>query len=180
VAPPTDDLVRGVSRDRTRERAAGGDPRQLVGGADCSIIVGGILAGIGIFVGLLLLIVPGLLLMTWWVLLIPVIVLERRSAGDAFGRSRELVRGYGWGVFGVIVLAILLLIGFAIVLSLVLAPFDDWIRSFLSNVISGTLTAPFIAVTWTILYYRLRAAKEATVGAGAPAPATDPGGGAVT
>jgi hypothetical protein len=145
-----------------------------------SIIVGGILAGIGIFVGLLLLIVPGLVLMTWWVLLIPVIVIEQRSAGEAFGRSRELVRGYGWGVFGIIVLAILLLIGFGIVLSIVLSPFADWLQSFLSNVISGTLTAPFIAVTWTILYYRLRGAKEATVGAEAPAPATNPEGGAVT
>jgi hypothetical protein len=132
-----------------------------------SIIVGGILAGLGVAVGLLLLIVPGLVLMTWWVLLIPVIVLEERSAGEAFGRSRELVRGYGWGVFGVIVLTILLLLAFSIVLAIVLAPFDEWIQSFLSNVISGTLTAPFIAVTWTILYYRLRGTKE--VPAAAPA-----------
>ena len=125
-----------------------------------SIIVAGILAGLGVVLGLILLIVPGLILLTWWVLIIPVIVLEQRSAGDAFGRSRELVRGFGWGVFGVIVLTILLLIGFGIVLGIVLAPFEDWLRSFLSNVISGTLTAPFIAVTWTILYYRLRGAKE--------------------
>jgi hypothetical protein len=134
-----------------------------------SIIVGGVLAGLGIAVGLLLLIVPGLVLLTWWVLLIPVIVLEQRSAGEAFGRSRELVRGYGWGVFGVIVLTILLLLGFSIVLSIVLSPFEEWIRSFLSSVISGTLTAPFIAVTWTILYYRLRGAKEAPPAAAEPA-----------
>jgi hypothetical protein len=130
-----------------------------------SVIVGGILAGLGIFLGLILLIVPGLVLMTWWVLIIPVIVLEQRSAGEAFGRSRELVRGYGWGVFGVIVLTILLIIGFSIVLAIVLSPFDEWLQSFLSNVISGTLTAPFIAVTWTILYYRLRATKEAPAAA---------------
>jgi hypothetical protein len=125
-----------------------------------AIVVGGILAGIGVVVGLILLIVPGLVLLTWWVLIIPVIVLEQRRAGEAFSRSRELVRGYGWGVFGVIVLTILLLIGFSIVLSIVLAPFEDWLSNFLSNVITGTLTAPFIALTWTILYYRLRGAKE--------------------
>jgi hypothetical protein len=138
-----------------------------------AIIVGGVLAGLGIFLGLVLLIVPGLFLMTIWALIIPVIVLEQTSAGEAFGRSRELVRGYGWGVFGVIVLAILLLIAFSIVLGIVLAPFDEWIRSFLSNVISGTLTAPFIALTWTILYYRLRGAKEGAAQA-APAPAAPP------
>jgi hypothetical protein len=134
-----------------------------------SIVVGGVLAGLGIFVGLLLLIVPGLVLMTWWVLLIPVIVLEQRRAGEAFGRSRELVRGYGWGVFGVIVLTILLLIGFSIVLAIVLSPFEEWLQSFLSNVVSGTLTAPFIAVTWTILYYRLHRAKEAPIPEPTPA-----------
>jgi hypothetical protein len=125
-----------------------------------SIIVSGILAGLAIVLGLILLIVPGLVLLTWWVLIIPVIVLEQRSAGESFGRSRELVRGHGWRVFGVIVLTILLLVGFGIVLGIVLSPLEDWLRSFVSNVISGTLTAPFIALTWTILYYRLRGAKE--------------------
>jgi hypothetical protein len=126
-----------------------------------AIIVAGVLAGIGIFLGLLLLIVPGLVLITWWVLIIPVIVLERTSAGAAFGRSRDLVRGYGWRVFGVIVLTILLLLGFGIVLGLVLTPLADWLQNFVSNIVSGTLTAPFIALTWTLLYYRLRQAKSA-------------------
>jgi uncharacterized BrkB/YihY/UPF0761 family membrane protein len=89
-----------------------------------------------------------------------VIVLEERSAGEAFSRSRALVRGHGWGVFGVIVLTILIVIAFAIALGLVLLPFQDWLASFLSNVISGTLVTPFVAVTWTLLYYRLRGAKE--------------------
>jgi Mg/Co/Ni transporter MgtE len=102
------------------------------------------------------------------VLIIPVIVLEERRAGEAFSRSRELVRGHGWGVFGVIVLTILIIIGFAIGLGLVLLPFEDWLRSFLSNVISGTLVTPFVAVTWTLLYYRLRGAKEPAEQAVAP------------
>jgi len=125
-----------------------------------SVIVAGILAGLGIILGLILLIVPGLFLMTIWAVIVPVIVLENKSAGESFSRSRELVRGYGWGVFGVIVLTILLLIGFEIVLSLILSPFADWLRGFISNVVSGTLTAPFIAVVLTLLYFRLRAAKE--------------------
>ena len=126
-----------------------------------AIIVGGLLAGLGIAFGLVLLIVPGLILLTWWILLIPVIVLEGRSAGEAFGRSRELVRGYAWNVFGVIVLTILLVIAFNIVLGLLLLPISDWLQSFISNVVSGTVVTPFVALTWTILYYRLRAAKEA-------------------
>ena len=126
-----------------------------------SIIVGGLLAGLGIALGLVLLIVPGLVLLTWWIVLIPVIVLEGRSAGEAFSRSRELVRGYAWSVFGVIVLTILLVIGFNILLGILLLPVSDWLRSFVSNVVSGTVVTPFVVLTWTTLYYRLRAAKEA-------------------
>jgi hypothetical protein len=133
-----------------------------------AIIIAGLLAGLGIAIGLVLLIVPGLLLLTWWAVLIPVVVLEQRSAGESFGRSRELVRGFGWNVFGVIVLTFLILIGVGIVLSIVLSPVADWLQGFLSNVISGTLTTPFIALVWTLLYFRLQAVKEA---AAAPAPA---------
>ena len=132
-----------------------------------SIVVAGVLAGIGVFLGLLLLIVPGLVLMTWWVLVIPVVALERTSAGEAFGRSRELVRGHGWNVFGVIVLTILLLLGFGIVLGIALTPLADWLQSLVSNIVSGTLTAPFIALVWTLLYFRLRQAQSAPA---APSP----------
>jgi hypothetical protein len=133
-----------------------------------AIVVGGLLAGLGIALGLVLLIVPGLILLTWWIVIIPVIVLEERSAGEAFSRSRELVRGHAWNVFGVIVLTILLVLAFNIVLGLLLLPVSDWLRSFLSNIIIGTVVTPFVVVTWTTLYYRLRAAKEPP----AEAPAT--------
>jgi hypothetical protein len=125
-----------------------------------AVVVAGILAGLGIIVGLILLIVPGLVLLTWWAVIIPVVVLENRSAGEAFTRSRELVRGYGWSVFGVIVLVVLLLIGFDILLRIILAPLADWLQSFVSQFISGTLTAPFVAAVLTLLYFRLRAARE--------------------
>ena len=136
-----------------------------------SIVVAGVLAGLGIAVGFVLLIVPGLLLLTWWLLVIPVVTLERTGAGAAFGRSRELVRGYGWNVFGAIVLTVLLLLGFEIVLAIVLSPLDDWLGAFVSNVVSGSLTAPFIGLVWTLLYFRLRQAKSEAA-APAPAPGT--------
>ena len=136
-----------------------------------AVVVAGILAAIGITVGLILLIVPGLILLTWWCLIVPTIVLENRSSGESFSRSRELVRGYAWSVFGVIVLVVLLLIGFQIVLSIILTPLADWLQSFVSQIVSGTLTAPFIAIVLTLLYFRLRDAKQQ---AAAPPPAAEP------
>jgi hypothetical protein len=138
-----------------------------------SIIVAGILAGLGIALGLLLLIVPGLILLTWWSMVIPVVVLEGRRAGESFGRSRELVRGYAWNVFGVIVLTILILIGFRIVIGIVLFPLADWLETFVTEIVVGTIATPFAIVTWTLLYFRLREAEGAVAAPAAAAPAPE-------
>ena len=57
------------------------------------LIVVGILAGIAIAIGFVLLIIPGLFLITIWSVIVPVIVIERTGVFDSFGRSRELVKG---------------------------------------------------------------------------------------
>ena len=72
------------------------------------LIGAGILAGIGIVIGLLLLLVPGLILLTIWSVIAPVIVVEHSGVIDAFGRSRALVKGNGWQVFGVILVVFLI------------------------------------------------------------------------
>src|SRR5918995_14337 len=125
-----------------------------------AIIVAGVLAALGVILGLILLIIPGLYLLTRWILIIPVIVLEGRTAGESFGRSWELVRGFAWNVFGVIVLTILILIGFRIALDIVLFPLSNEIQSLLTELIAGTLATPFAVLAWTLLYFRLREAKE--------------------
>ena len=120
-----------------------------------------ILAAIGITIGFVLLIVPGLYLLTIWSLIVPVIVLENAGVIDSFGRSRDLVRGHGWNVFGVIILTFLILVAFGIVLEIVLVFLDGSVRNFVSSVVSGSLTAPLIALTWTLLYYRLSMERAA-------------------
>jgi hypothetical protein len=137
------DLSIGETLSRVRPRI------NTLGGA-------GLLAALGIGIGLLLLIVPGLVLATWWALLIPVIMLEGASIGEAFGRSRELVRGHGWSVFGLIVLTFLILLAVGIAVDLVLFPLDDSLQSYVGDVVGNTLGAPFAALALTLAYYRLR------------------------
>src|SRR5205085_116663 len=72
------------------------------------LIGNGILKGIAVGIGFIALIVPGLILLTIWAVTGPAIVVERRGAIEAFGRSRELVKGDGWPVFGVIVVVFLI------------------------------------------------------------------------
>src|SRR3712207_5835784 len=61
-----------------------------------ALIWAGVMGALGILLGFVLFIVPGLILLTVWSLIAPVIVVERRQATESFGRSRELVRGNGW------------------------------------------------------------------------------------
>jgi hypothetical protein len=136
-----------------------------------TIIVAGILLGLGIAIGLVFLIAPGLYLMTIWIAVIPAIVLENRGIGESFGRSRDLVRGNGWNVFGVIVLTLLILIGVGIAVGLVLTPLADWLASLIQQFVSTTIVTPFIATIWTLVYYRLKAREET---AAAPAAAPEP------
>lgn len=131
-----------------------------------TLTLAGLLAAIGVGVGLVLLIVPGLYLLTIWLLIVPAIMLEGRGVGDAFSRSQELVRGYGWSVFGVIVLTILILFGVSLVFGIVDSAIDNRWVGLLFNIVTQTLTAPFVALAWTLTYYELRGLKGAE-----PAPA---------
>ena len=131
-----------------------------------------ILAGIAITVGLILLIVPGLWLITIWAVIIPAIVIERAGAIDSFGRSRQLVRGHGWHVFGTLVLLFIIQLVVDIVLGLIFLALPMVWRNGLSTVISGTLIAPFTALVVTLIYYRLVGAA----GPGAAGDAAAPGG----
>src|ERR1700727_3235440 len=78
-----------------------------------------ILAIIGIFIGLVLIIVPGLILLTFWSLIVPCIVLGGVPALSSFGQSWRTVRGHAWRVFGTYVLVWLIWLVFEIVLGLI-------------------------------------------------------------
>ena len=120
-----------------------------------SVAGASILAGIAITIGLLLLIVPGLFLITIWAVIVPVIIIERSGALASFERSRQLVRGHGWHVFGTLVLVYIIMLVVNIVLSLIFTALPHVLGEGLSSVISGTLISPFLALVVTLVYYRL-------------------------
>jgi hypothetical protein len=106
----------------------------------------------GVALGFIALIVPGLVALTRWSLMPPVIVLEDRSVWPSRERSRELVRGAG-----VPVLACLLVswaVTLAVPVAVLIARLSFGTSEFASFVWS-TLTAPFTAHVLTVLYYRL-------------------------
>jgi hypothetical protein len=131
-----------------------------------------VLVALGVFGGLLLLVVPGIILAVRWVVVAQAVVVEGRSGGDALSRSFELTRGRGW--FAFLVLFVLnLLVG--VLSAAVLVPLDAAAKSadtmaltMVGQMISSVLSLPLVAAGYTLLYYSLVAEKE---GVAAP-PAT--------
>jgi hypothetical protein len=123
----------------------------------------GIAAAAGIVIGLILLVVPGLILLTVWSVAAPVVVLERPPGLRALARSRELVRGNGWQVFGVVFLLGILVTILAGALELAAESAGTGV-GIVVRVIVGVLTAPLAALAASVLYFQLRdaAAPEAT------------------
>ncbi len=139
------------------------------------LIGAGILAGIAIGIGFLFLFIPGLILLTIWSVIAPVIVVERSGVIDAFGRSRALVKGNGWQVFGVI-FVVFLITGIA---SLVLGAIgtgisDSFGMQVLVNVIASTVTAPIAALAASTIYFSLLGSGDTAAPPLAPEPQSPP------
>src|SRR5580693_503546 len=114
-----------------------------------------ILLGIGVGIGLILVIVPGLFLMTIWSVAAPSLVIERKGVFAAFRRSRELVRGHGWQVFGVI----LVVFGIGIVIAIVAAILASGLGTggvAIGQWILDVVLAPFTSLISAVLYFSLR------------------------
>jgi hypothetical protein len=126
-----------------------------------TLILNGLIAAIAIGIGFVLLVVPGLILITIWAVVAPAIVVERRGAIEAFGRSRELVRGHGWAVFGAIVLAYISVL----IVSFVSAGIGDAIGGDAGHIILGTigdiLAAPILALVSSMLFFDLGGGQAA-------------------
>jgi hypothetical protein len=113
-----------------------------------------LLSSIGIGLGLVLLVVPGLLAMTRWAVAVPVAVLEDRKTDDAIRRSKQILAGNGWNVFKVIFAVGLL--RFVVMIPFTLASahaglFGWWVAATLASM----LTAPYAAHALTVVYYSL-------------------------
>jgi len=122
-----------------------------------------LLAAIGIGIGLVILVVPGLILLTYWSLIVPSIVVGESGAMASFGRSWRAISGHFWQSFGIYALVFLIWVAFNVVLGLVLLAVPAAVRSFVSSVVAGTLLAPFYALVVTLVYYRLAEAHAGEV-----------------
>lgn len=70
-----------------------------------------------------ILIIPGIIFYVWFYTSVPVVVVEQKGVFAAMVRSRELVRGNGWGVFALLVVLLVIALVFSVLLLFLLSVF---------------------------------------------------------
>ncbi len=140
-----------------------GESYEAAGARLGSIALAAILTGLAAFVGFLLLVIPGFIVLVHLIVTIPAVVVERRRGGEALSRSWALVRGHGWRVFGTILVG-LLLVGIA--QGIVAGPVQGgWLAEGLAAAVASVITLPYTTALTVLIYLDLRTRKEALDGA---------------
>ncbi len=133
--------------------------------------------GIGIAVGLVLFVIPGIILFLMWALAIPVAVLEDAGLGESLSRSRQLTAGHRFRVFAIYLLyfALVFALEFGLLVPLgavigmkgggaagasALLPVISVLSAVLSYVIECLVT-PILTISLSLMYYDERVRKEA-------------------
>lgn len=148
-------------RDGRRDQSVG-DLFSAAAPAILALAVFGILFAIGVGIGFVLLIVPGLILITFWSLGAPAIVVERIGPLEAFGRSWRLVRGEAWSVFATLLVVLLIVIAIGVVLGAIATPIGDGeAATWIASIVSTTITAPIFSLAVTIMYFQLAGGSAA-------------------
>lgn len=132
----------GTYYARTRERLG-------------TLLGASLLYGLGVAIGLVLLVIPGLIAVARWSLIVPLLMIERLGVRAAFSRSSQLVKGRTGRVL-VLVIVTNVITGLA---GLAIRSFFDFLPAFLTVWIGGTIasavTIPYEAHVLTVLYYKL-------------------------
>jgi hypothetical protein len=158
-------LVEDV-RDGRRDSSVG-DLFSAAAPAILPLIGFAILAVIGIAIGFALIIIPGLILLTFWSVGAPAIVAERVGVFGAFGRSWNLVKGNAWSVFGALVVVTLIWLAIQFILVAIANPIGNG-AILVANVIAEILTAPIFALAVSVMFFDLGGGRVSEAPAAAP------------
>ncbi len=152
-------LIRATVEHLNDRKPNIGDCLQTAIRAFLPILGVGLLSGLGIALGAMLLVVPGLILMVMWSIATPALIEERLGITESLGRSRALTSGSRWSIFGLLIVAGIVGYVFQLVFGLVavaLGPVIGLGASVLGSSLSSLLSTTVVAST----YVELRMVKE--------------------
>jgi len=138
---------------------------KILGNMFGRLFVASLLQTLFIFIGLILLVIPGIIALLWLLFTPSVVVLEGLGGMNALKRSKALGKGFNWRNFGVF---ILLLIICAVIGGIIGGLFGGFFPASLGTfphrlllIIIQLLSAPITLIAIVLLYYDLRVRKEA-------------------
>lgn len=126
-----------------------------------------VIASIGITLGLLLFVVPGLILAAAWCVAAPVRVAEGRGVFESLSRSFDLTRGARLPVLGLLIAGLILTMGIFVAMSAAataliaaLWPAGEAYAGAIVDPIAGAIMGVLQAVGMAAIYLELRRVKE--------------------
>jgi len=160
-------LVKGTITYLNDERATLGQCLSSVLKSAGTLVVIAFLSLLGVFLGIMLLVVPGIILALMWFVIVPVCMVENTSVTQTFGRSRALTKGHRGKIF------LLILMYFALAFAIVFTT-RPLLGVSMMMPKPGELNVAYVVVGWAeqvilaaltaagvaSIYYELRLVKE--------------------
>ncbi|MGQ0824420.1 MAG: hypothetical protein ACT4OX_05200 [Actinomycetota bacterium] len=148
---------------------AGGDAARIAGRRILAVLGVTTLSTLGIAVGILACIAPGIWLMGAWSVVVPVLILENTGVLRALGRSFELTKTRIWAALGVVITGQLMTttitLSLTTAIDLLISTGDSLTAQVIAQSVAATIaaiiTTPFIATAVVALYFDLRIRNEA-------------------
>jgi Membrane domain of glycerophosphoryl diester phosphodiesterase len=122
------------------------------------LVVSALVTTVGLILGTIAFVVPGLILMARWALIVPLIVIEHASWRRALSRSNELVKGRTGAVIAIF--ALLTLIGIALVAAPLVVGYlvlENVLGAWIATLAVDTVFIAFYSYAPLVLYRRLAA-----------------------
>lgn len=125
------------------------------------LILTSILMTLGMMLGIMLLVVPGIILMCMWFVAIPTCVVEKTGPVESLQRSAFLTKGCRMQIFGLVLLTFVLIAVLVGAVSFLIASITgSYVAAVLVAAIIGVVPQAFASVLYAIVYYDLRVLKE--------------------
>jgi hypothetical protein len=137
-----------------------------------AMFVAGLLAGLVTAVGLILLIIPGLIFMIWFVFAPSAVIVERVGPIASLGYSRALVRGHWWRtaalltIVGIILMVVYVILGVVVGILVLSNPSAlasgeaPWYINFVAGPLLAMIAVPLTYALLLSIYYDLKTRLE--------------------
>jgi hypothetical protein len=137
-----------------------------------AMILSGILVAVVAFIGLCLLVIPGLIVIVWLLFTPFAVVIERRGPIESLSYSRAIVRGHWWRtaalvtVIGIVLMVVYLLFGVGISIAVISDPAAasagevPWYVTLLVAPALSAVIAPLFYALMLAIFYDLRLRHE--------------------